>query len=69
MVRRDRNRRPARRSQFQKPKPVILIVCEGEVTEPQYLRGHANASKNPRVRIEVADEHGDPKHLVETAKR
>ncbi len=47
----------------------MLIVCEGAITEPQYLLGFTRACRNPRVRIEVSDEHGDPKFLVETAKQ
>jgi hypothetical protein len=67
--RRDRDRRPGRRAPFREPKPVILIVCEGTRTEPEYLFGFARACRNPRVRIEIAPEHGVPKTLVETAKR
>ena len=37
--RRHRERKPGRRSPFRDPKLRILIVCEGEVTEKQYLRG------------------------------
>ncbi len=39
--RRDRDRRPGRRAPFREPKPVILIVCEGERTEPEYFEGFA----------------------------
>jgi hypothetical protein len=66
---RNRRRRQGRRSSFLDPKPIILVVCEGEVTEPEYLRGLQRACRNPRVTIEVAPEHGDPKFLVEHAKR
>ncbi len=67
--RRDRDRRPGRRPPFRDPKPLILIVCEGQNTEPQYFRGLSNDCRNPRVRIEVAREHGVPKTLVEAAKQ
>lgn len=66
--RRDRERRKGRREPFRNPKPIILIVCEGSNTEPQYLAGVRQAHRNPRVEIEIADEHGVPKTLVETAK-
>jgi hypothetical protein len=47
---------------------VILIVTEGDVTEPQYLKGFAEASKNARVRIEVVGGVGVPRTIVESAK-
>jgi hypothetical protein len=65
---RNRQRRPGRRPAFRDPKPTILVVSEGEVTEPQYLRGFQRACRNPRVTIEVANEHGVPATLVRTAK-
>ena len=64
----NRKRRPARPKPFKDPKPVILIVTEGEVTEPEYLNGFARATKNPRVRIEVRGGVGVPKTIVEFAK-
>jgi hypothetical protein len=68
--RRNRNRRPARRAPFLEPKPRILVVCEGEITEPQYLTGFKNAWHNPRVDVEIHPRHGvDPKTLVEEAKK
>ena len=63
------NAEQGRRPAFLDPKPIILVVSEGEVTEPEYLRGLQRACRNPRVTIEVAPEHGDPKFLVEHAKR
>jgi hypothetical protein len=67
--RRDRQRRPGRRLPFREPKPIILIICEGERTEPGYFDGFARACRNPRVRIQIAREHGkDPRRLVTTAK-
>jgi len=66
--RRDRHRRPARRPPFREPKPIILIVCEGKNTEPQYFDGFKRNCRNPRVEILIAREHGVPKTLVETAK-
>ena len=60
MGRRNRQRRPARRAPYKDSKPIVLIVTEGEVTEPEYLRGFARATKNPRVRIEVRGGVGVP---------
>jgi len=66
--RRDRVRRPGRRAPFRDPRPTILIVCEGERTEPEYLNGFWRACRNPRVLIHIPAEHGTPKTLVDIAK-
>ncbi len=66
--RRDRERRPGRRKPFRDPKPLILIVCEGKNTEPQYFAGFIRACKNPRVRVRVHDATGVPLTLVRQAK-
>ena len=68
-ARRNRERRPGRRPAFRDPKPTILIVCEGEKTEPEYFYGFASACRNTRVTIKVAREHGVPKTLVGIAKQ
>lgn len=64
----DRNRRAARRADPREVRPLILVVTEGKVTEPQYLSGLVRACRNPRVRVEVSGEHGVPRTLVEHAK-
>ncbi len=66
---RNRQRQQGRRTPFLDPKPTILVVSEGEVTEPEYLQGLQSACRNPRVTIEVAREHGVPKTLVRIAKQ
>ncbi len=69
MGKRNRQRRQARRKPFKDPKPVILIVTEGEATEPEYLNGFVRATKNPRVRIKVVGDAGTlPRTIVESAK-
>lgn len=68
MGKRDRRRRPARRPAFRKPKPITLVVTEGEVTEPQYLNGFAAWLKNPRVEVQVIGGVGVPRTIVEVAK-
>ncbi|MBN1912122.1 MAG: RloB domain-containing protein [Pirellulales bacterium] len=65
---RDRKRRPGRRPAFREPKPTILIVTEGKVTEPEYIEGFRKAFRNTRVRVEIAKGRGVPRTLVETAK-
>jgi hypothetical protein len=67
--RRSRDRRPARRSPFREPRTRFLVVCEGKVTEPQYLTGFKNACQNPLVSLVIADETGVPKSVVDIAKR
>src|SRR5262249_19618035 len=57
-----------RRPPFRDPKPIILIVCEGERTEPEYFDGFSRFCRNPRVRIAIAPEHGGPRTVVNTAK-
>lgn len=66
--RRDRVRKPGRRSPSREPKPKILIVCEGENTEPQYFEGFKHACRNSLVDIEIASGQGVPMTLVEESK-
>lgn len=65
---RNRKRRPARRKPFLKRKPLLLVVCEGEKSEPNYFTGLLRSCLNPRVRIEISDNHGVPLSLVEDAR-
>ena len=61
----DLERRPA----FRDPLPNILVVCEGEVTEPGYLRAFAADQKNGLVDVEPIGLKGNPKGLVDEAIR
>lgn len=65
--RRDDARALARRAPTRAPLPLLLVVCEGEVTEPQYVRGFAKAQGANTVRLHVAAPGGDPRALVERA--
>lgn len=65
---RDRERSQARRPAFRQPKPRILIVCEGEVTEPGYFDGFWKSCRNPRVEVYIPPERGIPLSLVRIAK-
>ncbi len=65
----DRKRRPGRRSPFRDPRPTVLVLCEGEETEKQYLEKFALHHKNARIKVEVASETGVPFSLVEFAKK
>lgn len=51
------------------PKRRILVVCEGQVTEPEYIRSFQHAARNQRVHVEVAKEHGVPLTVVQEAQR
>lgn len=68
MSRRNRDRRPARRTAFRDPKPRILVVCEGKLTEPNYFDGLRKAVKNPLVAVEIEPEAGVPLSVVRRAK-
>ncbi len=64
----NRDRKPSRRQPFRDPKPKILIVCEGSVTEPEYFDGFWHACHNTRVTVNFSDDHGVPLTLVRIAK-
>lgn len=68
MGRRDRERRPARRAARLDPKPTILVLCEGTVTEREYLDGFKTWCRNPRVRVEYGPSGATPRTLVREAK-
>jgi hypothetical protein len=46
----------------------VFVVCEGARTEPEYLRALVAHLHNPLVELHIADERGDPLHLVRIAK-
>ena len=69
MSRRDRARRPARQLGRLTPKRRILVVCEGEVTEPSYIDGFKKQCRNHLVEVRVLDSHGVPMTLVREAKQ
>jgi hypothetical protein len=71
MPRRGSHRRDSRdlrrRGPVRDPFPLILVVCEGAVTEPQYIDGFRIEQGANTVRVHVKAPGGDPKALVETA--
>lgn len=67
MARRDRARTPARRTGTRTPKRRLLVVCEGKVTEPEYLKGFERWCKNALVTVEIPKRVGVPLVLVEVA--
>lgn len=58
-----------RRPPTREPKHRILIVCEGEETEPGYFRAFQHEVRNPRVHVQLAKETGVPRTVVEIAIR
>lgn len=67
--RRNRKRREARGPAIRSPRRLLLVVCEGKVTEPSYIRGFVRKARNATVEVRIHDERGDPRRLVEMAKR
>jgi len=68
------NRRPnrkdlKRRGPTREPIPRILVVCEGEVTEPRYLKAFAADEKNGLIKVEPVGLGWDPRSLVDEAAR
>ncbi|MBT9561263.1 MAG: RloB domain-containing protein [Myxococcales bacterium] len=61
-------RRPARATAARQPRQRLLVVCEGRVTEPEYLDGLRSHLRNPLVTIEVVPGAGVPLTLVKSAK-
>jgi hypothetical protein len=47
--------------------PLLLVLCEGAVTEPGYFNGFRVAHGANTVRVHVKAPGGDPKALVEAA--
>ncbi|MDP1858854.1 MAG: RloB family protein [Gemmatimonadaceae bacterium] len=68
MKRRNIGRSLDRRGPSRDPLPFLLIVCEGEVTEPEYLERFRRHFVNRLVKIEVCGGGGFPKTLVERAQ-
>lgn len=68
MARRDRERPPSRRQPHRDPKRRLLVVCEGERTEPEYLSGYVRQVRNATVDVQIARERGEPRKIVEIAK-
>lgn len=66
---RDGGRPLRRRAAFRDPLPLVLVVCEGAVTEREYLHGFKAAHGITTVRIEVVTPGGDPLATVEEAAR
>lgn len=49
-----------------KPNKIYCVVCEGEVTEPTYLR-HIAKERRAHIALVIPDEHGGPLTVVKHA--
>jgi hypothetical protein len=65
--RREETRDLRRRAAFRDPLPLILVVCEGRVTEPEYINEFRLAHGTNTVRVRVVAPGGDPVALVQHA--
>jgi hypothetical protein len=66
-TRRDDGRGLRRRGPTRDPLPLILVVCEGRVTEPEYVEAFRIAHGANTVRVRVESPGGDPRALVDRA--
>lgn len=63
-----RGARSGRRPPFREPRRRLLVVCNGERTEPTYFRGLNEHLRNPAVRIKVKARVRAPEDLVRYAR-
>jgi RloB-like protein len=56
-----------RRTPRREPKRRILVLCEGGVTEAGYFRSLRRTFRNALLEVEIDDQGGVPKTLVERA--
>ncbi len=54
-----------RKSKFRNPKPNILIICQGEKTEPNYFKGMKLFERISNVNIEIISRPVDPYRIIE----
>ncbi len=67
MSQRERIRKSARSESFRQPRALIYVVHEGELTEPQYLKGLERACRQNRVELKLAQVSGNPRYYVDKA--
>ena len=65
---RNRVRRSGRRVPFREPKPKMLIVCEGAITEKEYFDQFAKFHRNSLVDVIVEGGKGVPLTVMRAAK-
>lgn len=57
-----------RKAGSQSPKWKIVIICEGEITEPRYFRDFERNTKNQLVEIDIIEKGGAVRTLVGKVK-
>ena len=67
--RRNRDRRTARGPSERSQRRLLLVVCEGNGTEPDYIHGFVRHQRDAMVKVTIPRERGDPKKVVEIAKK
>lgn len=67
MAKRNRDRKPARRTPYKNSKPLILVITEG-ATEHDYIDTFTKHHKNSRVDVQIHGKVGVPITIVEYAK-
>jgi hypothetical protein len=63
-----RTRKQGREDTSRRWRKRILVVCEGEITEFEYLKQFNQFHRVSKVRLDFARERGVPKTLVQIAK-
>jgi hypothetical protein len=66
---RGRPARSGRRPPFREPRIRLLVVCNGQRTEPDYFRGLKAHLRNPAVQIRLKAKICAPRDLVEHARK
>ncbi len=66
---RDRKRPPARKKAFKEPKRRLLVVCEGKVSEQEYLSGFERWKRSATCQVVSIGLGQDPKNVVKEAKK
>ncbi|MBO0868076.1 MAG: RloB domain-containing protein [Micromonosporaceae bacterium] len=61
--------RPGRRSASRPPRPLVLVVCGADCTEPQYLRGLRDHVANRAVDLKILTKGRAPQQVVDYARK
>ena len=69
MARRRPRNRPVRSGSKREPYDRVLIVCEGQRTEPLYFQDIADRYRLSIANIKVIGSEADPKTVVREAKK
>ncbi|MCC6156997.1 MAG: RloB domain-containing protein, partial [Deltaproteobacteria bacterium] len=68
-LRNNRGRKKIAARQKSRPqRKIYLVICEGEVTEKEYLEGYRRTFRNGKISLHFPPDHGVPLSLVRIAK-